>query len=390
MHSSPTTVRRVLVIEQGGRGGVADYTAELVVALGNEGVHVELATAHDHLYADLGGVEIWTPFYYFRSGTGLRRAAHRLAIHKVINALAFLVAVPRIVSRARGSDIVHLQGGRFPPLYLVLMVALRVTGAVIVHTPHNTFDRGASLGLARRIMTAVPARIIVHARADIAQMPPRARRRARVVPHGQYAGFAARAAGPRDREQARASLGLPTEAVIALLFGQLRLDKGIEDAVRALQEVPDMHLVLAGEEYGAVAATSALRNGSSVGSHVHVFEGFHPPDRVAVFFAAADVVLLPYHRVSQSGVLQLAYAFERPVVAYPVGGLPEAVINGTTGWLTSRPDVPSLVDAMRDVTEVSEAERRRRGEEARRLAATRFAWDAIARETLTIYAEALA
>jgi hypothetical protein len=52
--------------------------------------------------------------------------------------------------------------------------------------------------------------------------------------------------------------------------------------------------------------------------------------------------------------------------------------------------VPSLVDAMRDVTEVSEAERRRRGEEARRLAATRFAWDAIARETLTIYAEALA
>ena len=76
-------------------------------------------------------------------------------------------------------------------------------------------------------------------------------------------------------------------------------------------------------------------------------EGFHEIGAVAEFFAAADLVALPYQRVSQSGVLHLAYGFSRPVVAYPVGGLTDAVLDGETGWLCAQPTPSALADALR-------------------------------------------
>ena len=91
MQSQARLFDRVLVVEHGGRGGVADYTAELVAALVDEGAGVMLATAKDHLYKPPAGVEIWTPFYYFRGGSNLRNLVRGLRLHKLINALAGLV-----------------------------------------------------------------------------------------------------------------------------------------------------------------------------------------------------------------------------------------------------------------------------------------------------------
>ena len=69
--------------------------------------------------------------------------------------------------------------------------------------------------------------------------------------------------------------------------------------------------------------------------------------QAAQLFAAADAVVLPYEVASQSGVLLLAYGFQRPVVVYPVGGLLEAVIDGETGWICARSDVEALRDDAR-------------------------------------------
>jgi glycosyltransferase involved in cell wall biosynthesis len=119
---------------------------------------------------------------------------------------------------------------------------------------------------------------------------------------------------------------------------------------------------------------------------VVLYEGFHPMPRVATFFAAADVAVLPYPRASASAVLMLAYGFARSVVAYPVGGLPEAVRDGETGWLCARADARALADALRSVVAAGAAECERRGLAGQAFAHEQFSWAAIARQTVDLYA----
>jgi glycosyltransferase involved in cell wall biosynthesis len=119
---------------------------------------------------------------------------------------------------------------------------------------------------------------------------------------------------------------------------------------------------------------------------ITIREGFHDIDAVAAFFAAADLVALPYRQVSQSGVLQLAYGFSRPVVAYPVGGLTEAVIDGQTGWLCARPTPSALAAGLHEADAAGRDELRRRGEAGRRWASETLGWDAIAAATEAVYA----
>jgi glycosyltransferase involved in cell wall biosynthesis/peptidoglycan/xylan/chitin deacetylase (PgdA/CDA1 family) len=378
----------VLVIEQGGRGGVADYTAALVAALAAQGMAVDLATAADHRYPDAPGVTVHRSFRYLRDSSPLGRALRRAHLGRVGNGLLFLSAIPRLVALARRADVVHTEGWEDLRLGVLAVAALRAAGATVVQTEHNTFEREASLERTRRTLARLTARTIVHAQADVPRAYASRRGHAVVIPHGEYGGLA-RTGGEGDRTAARAALGIPAGAPAVLLFGQLRADKGLGDLLRAARDVPELHVVIAGEDLGAPAAEAAQLAAPELAGRVHLRAEFIPMADAAGLFAAADAVVLPYPRASQSGVLLLAYGFARAVVAYPVGGLAEAVEDGETGWLAARPDPEALADALRSVVAAGPEECARRGVAGRRLAETRFAWDAIAQRTRAVYADAL-
>lgn len=381
-------VRRVLVVEQGGRGGVADYTAALTAALAQAGASVMLATAADHRYPPADGVQVRRVFRYVRDTTPAGRLVRRLRLGRIANGLLFLAAVPRLVVLARRADVVHTEGWEDLRLGVVAVAALRAAGAVVVQTEHNTFERAASLERTRRLLARLTARTVVHARADLPRASAARRGAAVVIPHGEY-GSLAGTGGEGDREAARGALGMPDGAPAVLLFGQLRADKGLADLLRAAADVEGLHVVIAGQDTGGLAEVAPLLADSTLARRVHVREGFVPIDEAADLFAAADAVVLPYPRASQSGVLLLAYGFSRPVVAYPVGGLAEAVVDGETGWLCARPDVEALVDALGAVVDAGAAECARRGAAGRALADERYAWDAIARRTRAVHRDAL-
>ena len=109
----------------------------------------------------------------------------------------------------------------------------------------------------------------------------------------------------------------------------------------------------------------------------------------AELFAATDTVALPYPAASQSGVLLLAYGFERPVIVYPVGGLVEAVIDGETGWICARADADGARRGARGERRAGRPSALRRGEAGARLAEERYAWPVIARRTGELYTELL-
>ncbi len=140
--------------------------------------------------------------------------------------------------------------------------------------------------------------------------------------------------------------GSAPDAHVTLMFGQLRTDKGLGDLLAALRALPRLHLLIGGQEAGALAENREALADPALAGRVTIREGFLDMAEAARLFAASDTVALPYQVASQSGVLLLAYGFRRPVVVYPVGGMAEAVIDGETGWVCARPDAAALADAL--------------------------------------------
>jgi len=379
---------RVLLVEEGGVGGVADYTAELASALARAGCAVDVATARDHRYPPAPGVTLHALFPYVRAHTSVGRAIRRARLSKAVNGLTHLAANAPLLALARDADVVHVQGGEWPPLGALQALLVRAVGRPFVWTPHNTFERGQrAYARSRELTDRCAARLVIHAEHDRAALPPATAAKAVVIPHGEYGGLARRGAPDADPDTARAELGAAADELVVLLFGQLRSDKGVRDLLLAAAEVPDVRVVLAGEDKGALAEVADLCTDPRLARRLIVREGFVPAEEAGRLFAAADVAALPYRQASASGVLLLACGYARPSVVYPVGGLPEYVVDGETGWLCARANPDALAQQLREIAAAGRAACRARGAAARALADERFSWDAIAQRTIALYGQ---
>jgi len=376
----------VLLLEEGGVGGVADYTAELAAALARAGWRVDVATARDHRYPAAPGVTPHARFPYVRGRSALGRAIRRARLSKPVNGATHLAANVSLARLIRAADVVHVQGGEWPPLGALQALLIRALRRPLVWTPHNTFERGArSWRRSRALTDRCASRLVIHAEHDRAALPPATAAKAVAIPHGEYGGLARRGAPDADPGAARAELEAREHELVVLLFGQLRADKGVRDLLLAAAEVPDVRVVLAGEDKGALGDVADLRADARLAGRLVVREGFVPAEEAGRLFAAADVAALPYHRASASGVLLLACGYARPAVVYPIGGLPEYVVDGETGWLCTRADPAALAQQLRAIAADGRAACRERGAAARALAAERFSWDAIAQRTAALY-----
>jgi glycosyltransferase involved in cell wall biosynthesis len=385
--------RRLLMIEQGGRGGVSDYTGELVRELAAQGWSVTLATAADHTYPAIEGVAVEPVFHYLRGQSRLGRSLREHGLGKIVNGLRFLLALPRLMRLASRADLVHSQGWEVPYIGLIAVLCLRITGTPVIQTAHGTFERASAFLrtrlLVRRLTGRLLERTIVHTQADLGRVAAWVGERAVVIPHGEYGGLAGRG-GDADRGDARAALGIAADAPVTLMFGQLRADKGLGDLVQAVRRVDSLHLLIGGQDAGGLAAVRPDLEDPDLRERVTVREGFLEMEQAAELFAAADTVALPYREASQSGVLLLAYGFARPVIVYPAGGMVESVVDGQTGWICAAADVDALAQSLAASVQAGAAECLRRGERGRALSQERFAWPVIARRTGELYAEVLA
>jgi glycosyltransferase involved in cell wall biosynthesis len=381
---------RVLLVEEVGLGGLAEYTDELARALAEAGCEVALATGRDHGSAATAAVTVHRLFPYIRANSRLGRLARRTRLARPLNGATHLAGYCAVAALARGCDVIHVQGEEWPPLAAIRALLLRATGRPVVYTPHNTFDRGTrSHPRAHRLIRRCAARIVVHSEYDRRALPAAAARKAVVIPHGEYGGLARRGGLDADAEAVRSEFGIGHNQLAVLLFGQLRRDKGVRDLLTAAAEVEDVHVMLAGEDRGALGDAADMLDDRRLRGRVLVMPGFAPDELVSRLFAAADVVALPYPQASASGVLLLAYGYGRPVVGYPVGGLPEYILDGQTGWLCERADAAALTEGLRTIRAAGREECRTRGEQARRFSRDRFGWDSIARQTVALYGEAL-
>ncbi len=153
-------------------------------------------------------------------------------------------------------------------------------------------------------------------------------------PHPLYDNFGEKV----DQGCARRRLGLGDEQFLVLFFGFIRDYKGLDLLIQSLaydkiRSLP-LRLVVAGEFYTDKTPYFSLAESLGVSDSIIWRTDFIPNDEVKYYFCAADLVVQPYKSATQSGVTQVAYHFEKPMVVTRVGGLPEMVTNGKAGYVT--------------------------------------------------------
>lgn len=160
------------------------------------------------------------------------------------------------------------------------------------------------------------------------------------VPHPVYTMFGA----ATDKRDARAALGIAAERVL-LFFGYVRQYKGLHlllDALAHLDPSFNVHLVVVGEFYDDQQKYRRQIRDLRLEHRVTLRADYVPNDQVGLYFSAADAVVLPYISATQSGIAQIAYNFDRPVIATAVGGLEEVVLHDVTGLIVPPNDAPAL------------------------------------------------
>jgi glycosyltransferase involved in cell wall biosynthesis len=164
------------------------------------------------------------------------------------------------------------------------------------------------------------------------------------VPHPVYEIYGSK----ESKENARASLGLPGGRLI-LFFGFVRAYKGLATLIEALPVVTKsipVHLVIAGEFYEDENKYRSMIHDLGLVNAVTVRSEYIPQDQVGRYFSAADCVVLPYASATQSGIVQIAYQFDTPVISTDVGGLAEVVLDGKTGYIVPAGNPPALAAAI--------------------------------------------
>ena len=168
-----------------------------------------------------------------------------------------------------------------------------------------------------------------------------------LTPHPLYDNFGDRV----SRDEAIAHLGLDADTRYILFFGLIRDYKGLDLLLRAFADDrlrnKKTKLIVAGEFYSNAELYEQLERELNIAEHIVWYKEFIPADQVRYFFAAADLVAQPYKTATQSGITQIAYHFERPMLVTNVGGLAEIVPHGKVGYVV-KPEADAIADALAD------------------------------------------
>ena len=244
--------------------------------------------------------------------------------------------------------------------YLAIGVLARLLGASVVVEFHEVLDTGEErIKLARvwvwvmnRPFFGLASAFVVHSDVDRKPVERRYRLRGRpcvVIPLGPHDHHAS---PPSGDDSTAAFRSAPPDSLNLLFFGIIRPYKGLEDLVRAFdklddQEVQRYWLTVVGETWEGWDLPIELIEASRHRARITLVNRFVDDDEVIGHFAAADAVVLPYHRSSASSPAHVAMSNGLPLVITSVGGLPASVADYEGAILVPPHDPVMLLDAIR-------------------------------------------
>lgn len=263
-----------------------------------------------------------------------------------VNPLNWLVTAINI--KKKKPDLVIFQWWHpyFAPCYWVLCKLLGKQK--ILFTCHNVFphERFPLDKLLTRMTLKNGNYFIVHSiqdEKDLMSIQSKAILKRTVLP--TYNAFKMKNLTLNDgREQ----LKLDLSKKVLLFFGFIREYKGLKYLLKAMpiiiKQLSEVKLLIVGDFAGDKEDYLEIIKKLKLEDSVEIYDGYIPDEEVEQFFSATDLVVLPYESATQSGIVQIAYGFEKPVIVTNVGGLPEVVIDGKTGYVVEPKNEVALAD----------------------------------------------
>ncbi len=187
------------------------------------------------------------------------------------------------------------------------------------------------------------------------------------------------------RETALSALNLDPEYSYLLFFGFIRAYKGLDLLIEAFSDSRlrnrKLKLIVAGEFYEDDMPYRLLVRKYKLESEIIFFDHFIKDDEVALCFCVADLVVQPYKTATQSGVTQIAFYYEKPMLVTDVGGLREIVKDGECGYVVKpEPEFISL-----SLLDYFENDRKALFTEGVRKEKAKFAWDKMTASIIEVY-----
>jgi glycosyltransferase involved in cell wall biosynthesis len=319
----------------------------------------------------------------------IRRAAKAIEYH--LNVCLLTMSFLR-----RPPDVLHTQWlpmlGR-SPIDTWFVKLLNHRGIPLVHTVHNVLphddDSDRTKAAYARLYRSATL-LICHTEEAARQVTDEfhvPRQRIEVIPHGPLFGATADVSGA-DVERVA---GVDAGSHVLLTLGVIRPYKGLEFLLRAWQRVdtPNAHLVIAGVgDPRYIGEIVDLVRDFDLGETVDLRPGYVPDAEHDALHRTAEIVVLPYQHINQSGALMTAMAYGRAIVATDVGGFPEVIENGRNGILVPYGDTEALAKALTNL--LRDPDRREElGCAAMADTTTTLSWESISAKTSQAYQRAV-
>lgn len=383
---------RVAIVDPSGFTPPYDHC--LAAALARQGCQVVLVTtrvppgpwAQDTTY------ERWEHFY---------RIASRLTKTKIrtyLKGCEHPFDMERLLRRLRRwkPEVIHFQWVPFPPVDGFFLRRFRKI-APLVLTVHDTkpFHGAPSswfqmVGLASALKRFDHYVVHTHySKEALMRELVLPEHRVSVIPHGVFTYYRELVSGLGGSGQAPQLAGKKR----VLFFGVLKPYKGVDILLEAFARLPEpvakeTVLQIVGYPKMPVEPLRFLARRLGIEHRVFWDLRFVEEMEVAAYFSQTDAVVLPYRRIDQSGVLMIALAFGKPIVASRVGGFAEIIGDGVHGFLVDPEDVESLARALARVLEADEL-RAQMASAVERLAGGELSWNNIATQTVRLYQSVL-
>lgn len=267
---------------------------------------------------------------------------------------ASVVALLSAVSERR--NIVHFHFFHVGALQAMQVLLARLLMRTVVITAHDVESFVATLEVPfmSRLAYRLAHRVIAHNRISRDELQARLQvpeHKIAVIPHGNYM-HALRAVPPV--EIARERLSIPPHAKVLLFFGQIKEVKGLDVLLRAMPAVlhrhPDAVLLIAGKpwktDFSGYQATIE-RLGIQAACYAHI--RYIPDEEVPFYYGVADLVVLPYRHIYQSGVVLMAMSYGKAVLVSDIPGMLEVVQDGETGFVFRSGDEADLAERLNSI-----------------------------------------
>ena len=274
-------------------------------------------------------------------------------------------------------------------LFNLLLVKL-VRGKVVltIHDVTSFADRNRSSFIANLIYKLTDA-VLIHnefSKEEFIKLTSVSKNDIHIVPHGNYTPFIKIR---KDKTQSRAKLELPQEKTILLFFGMIKKVKGLEVLLKSMRKVidknPDVVLLIAGKPWeNDFSIYQKIIDVNSLCENVILHTKFIDYEDVEHYYCASDLVVLPYKKIYQSGVLMMTLSYERPALVSDLPPLIEVITDNENGFLFSSENEEDLTNKiLKIISDKENLEKvRLKGIET---VNTKYGWDEIGRLTKKAY-----